>query len=1490
MANSKELQTQLQLQQQINAVLTARSKQFETQQKLISGQAQLAKELCKAMECKDLDGLEDRIGNINSAFGSAATEAEKAGKSMEQAAGAPTKNLDEQQGLLGNVIGKLSAGKVAAATFGASMIKNLGGALGMLKMFSGGISTVVGGLLNVGKAIIGIPYKILSGFVSTAASGSGGVNALRAAMNDLKETMGDLSTGEGAAVVKGFDELKSSSSSLAAGGMSLSKIYGYGPDGAAEALKDVAAMAADAGGQFSMLRDQLAKNASTMIMMNKGLGFSNEALTEMAAKAARTGGDVGDDLIEMGSLAIQMGNKFGVSAKTIGKNMSLLTEDISNFGGMSRKELAATATYMAKLGIEAKDLQGVIDKFDDFEGAAESVSQLNQAFGIQLDTMDMMNAQNPAERIDQMRNAFHAAGKSVEDMTRQERKLLEAQTGLAGSALENAFAIENQGIAYEDMAAGADEAEANKMSEKEVMLELAKAVKTFISGGDKVEGFFDAFNKGFSRGFAQNEAYKESINAIRKSLTIMGKFGRKVGAAFADIAKHLGLFDAIKKIFDPTAFAKLLGIDAKGKGTGTGILGSIMKFVDSTKTGGTFSLGDLIKDIFQQVKDYLLGPGADGASAFSKFFENAIRFIGDGIASAIPVVLEMMTKFLNTIVDFLKDPSKLTGVTSGATEGIGGALMEAFSKIGAALIAAWPALQATLQELFGIVWEKVSPFIYKTGMKIILTAIVKSTVTALGKAALSAGITKALKFFAGKLGMGMGEEMSRESGDAMAKGGKPFFEGLKTMIESIGGIDPAKTLQAAANLLILAYTFIVALVAFAAAIFVMHKLVGGIPWNELIKVFAVIGVAILATIAMALVSLFLEPVTMSTAAAFMTISLLLLVAIGLFALAVRGVYEVLKPVSWSAFTKTMGILGIAIIAVAALGVAGAAMAAFATMIPAMVLGLVAMGFLFTAGIKIFTAAIMIVMPEILKLGESSSTIEKGIGALSMVIKTVAGMGVMGAMFAAIGIFVGVLTRGFKTAATFLEDVIGPIKDILKTLESIPMSNPDDLQKRIGVISKVAETLQSMAAVGLDAAKMGMVSELLGGASMVDMFTAMGGFISSIGTTLGTLVAQIVAMAKGLNPSELKGVDAIAKILTAIGSLMQALTAPLDAISKMYADSGILFKADLGSMIKTVMTQMTDLLSGLGPKIKVVVDSLTEAASTIKDPKTLSAQMSVVVKMFDVLGKFAKALGDSAGLVNLTSNDGFMGMMDRDMGDRMADVATAISQLLKPMKAEIADLVTEMMTIADKIKSPETLLPKMDIILKMFEVLSSFSSSLSSLNKMFGTESDGLDVGKLKSTMTTIGTAVKELFATSGDASLMTMMGIVSAAKISTSGIDNLSNGASILDGLGGFYKALVSVTGIAAQSPATGLGVQVKAIVDEVNKSIEALNSIGDVNADVALKNFAAAVGVSSETLTINNPGVNITMNVSVTMDANKIGNVLIDKSQMTTPLATAEG
>jgi hypothetical protein len=53
------------------------------------------------------------------------------------------------------------------------------------------------------------------------------------------------------------------------------------------------------------------------------------------------------------------------------------------------------------------------------------------------------------------------------------------------------------------------------------------------------------------------------------------------------------------------------------------------------------------------------------------------------------------------------------------------------------------------------------------------------------------------------------------------------------------------------------------------------------------------------------------------------------------------------------------------------------------------------------------------------------------------------------------------------------------------------------------------------------------------------------------------------------------------------------------------------------------------------------------------------------------------------------------------------------------------------------------------------------------------------------------------------------------------------------------------------------------------------------------MKQIAEAFGIN-ETISVENKPVNITINLSVSMDADKVGKVLVDKSVMTTPLATA--
>jgi hypothetical protein len=1543
MADSKELQTQLGINQQINKVLADRAKQLDAMSKQISGQAQLAKELCAAMDCKELDGLEDRIGSINASLSEAADQAGLAGAGMDKMASDGQKGTDKLGGSLGGILSKVTPMKGAAVGAGMGFMKGFKGVGGMLKMVAGGVAGIASGVAKVGMSIIAIPFKILGGFVDAAAAGSGGVDALRQAMEKVRGEFGDLATGEGKALVDGLDTMRGSSSALAKSGMNLGQVFGYGKAGAAAMLEAVSGIAKAAGANFSMMGAQIAGAADKMVMMNKGLGMTNEALAEMARRAHNTGQDVGQNLVDMGSMAIQMGNKFGVSAKTIGKNMSALMEDVENFGGMSKKEFGATATYMAKLGLEAKDLQGVIGKFDDFESAAGSVSQLNQAFGIQLDTMEMMNAENPAERIDMMKNAFHEAGKSVEDMTRQEKKLMAEQMGLSVSAMENALATENMGTSYEDMEGAASEAEANKMSENEVMLELAKSVEKMVKSGQKVDGFFDSFRKGFARGFKQNKEYMESIRAIRESLKVVGKFGREVGKIFAEMMGTMGLFKSIKKIFDPAALGEMLTGDG-------GLLGMLKKFQKSTAEGGDYSLADMLKDMFARVKKYLTtGAVKEGGDGFAVWMEKMIRFMGDGLASALPFIVEKITETIQFIADVIRDPSKLKSIGSAGQTGIGGALADSFSKIGEALAPVLPLLWDAFKDLFSALYEKIEPFLMFGLKRIILFAVVKAVVSALANAAAGAAVGGAAKLLAKGLGFKIGKGMDESTGKQMDKSSKGFFKGMKSMFKGINNIKKMDIVKAGARLLIMAAFAAVSLVAFAAGVRLAYEVLKPVPWAGIGKVFAVLALSILMMIPFVMAALMMEPTTITTAGTMMLVgALFFAISVVAFAGAIRIAYEILKPVAWSDFASILGMVGIAILATIALaavglafasvgpaipamiiglvaaallftagvviyakaiaiaydilksvplaefaeqiktvglalaatvafGVIGGTLAAFFPLVPMMVIGLVAAGTLFTAGVFIFGEAIMMSLPMFKKIAQNEQAVTAGMSALDTVVNALGKMGLLAAVFTAFGPFVGILKRGFAKAADFFVSSAGHIQGMIGAVLKIPMSNPEDVAKRIEIVALIAEAMQSLAGIGLEAAKMGIVSELMGGTDMPTMFKSMGDFLGKIATIMIVMISLIVSLASGLSESDMKGVEVIATVLQAIASLASALFSPLEAVSKM---SSGMFGPSVSEAMGAVVGGITQLMLAIYIFLPALITKIIEIANDIPgDPAALKPRMEVIAIALGAVGSFAKAIGDVAKLMP-EEGGGFFGG-GASMAERLADMSKIISGVVESVKKHMPPLIKELLKI-DIPGDPATAKAKIEIIGSAMTAISQFADVISKLAGM--TVPDGASMGSL---IRNIVTGVKS--ALTGDDGLQGLFTALGGVTLDEAALAPLDAANTALEKLTSFGANIIKMQEKMAEVPGGGLATAVTTMVTEAKLAIEAMNTLGELDATVALDNFVSAIGTGQGEFTISNEPINITINMNVTMDANEVGKVLVNKSVMTTPLTTAE-
>ena len=183
-------------------------------------------------------------------------------------------------------------------------------------------------------------------------------------------------------------------------------------------------------------------------------------------------------------------------------NFNLLAEYGQEKGVQVFQELAVAAK---KTGIEMKELVGIAETFDTFEGAAEAANGLNVALGGPfLNSMQMHNA-TISERIQLIQDSMAASGKSFEDMGRMQKKLIADQ--IAGGDVAKAQALMNKNnidnikattAAYSDQAAALDSVDEAAMKTQTLAQQEAKITEAKTAAynalGDALVGFQQVMN------------------------------------------------------------------------------------------------------------------------------------------------------------------------------------------------------------------------------------------------------------------------------------------------------------------------------------------------------------------------------------------------------------------------------------------------------------------------------------------------------------------------------------------------------------------------------------------------------------------------------------------------------------------------------------------------------------------------------------------------------------------------------------------------------------------------------------------------------------------------------------------------------------------------------------------------------------------------------------------------------------------------------------
>jgi hypothetical protein len=623
---------------------------------------------------------------------------EKQGKAFEKA----NKEAGFKKGGDGrNNVFEQMAKSSKAAKVGITLLT---GAFNLLGKAIKGVATFIGGVFDVFTSILGAIPGLIGGFLNFGKSifesmvqGSEDVRQfsfeVRQALERVKEKFGDTSKGA-AADIKSFV-------STAVG------MYNRFGDSIFASVDDAANFALELAGTGEMatiLSGQLKESSNEIIKFAKGMGTTGEESAALMNMAYSSGTDIVDIYKQIGQQSQGLAKRLNLDAKVLAKNIQIAAKDVKHFGKATVQSMSESAAYANKMGLSLDKIVGVLDKFDTFEDAANNVSKLSQAFGLNLDTMKLLEAETPEERLELLKDSFNTAGKSLDNLNRRELNYAASLIGLDEASTKNLLSNENRKNSLDDVK---DASSAVAMQTRTMADVLSQATKDIAMNLKQLtretKGFFDTFIDGVLTGIERTPEMQKIFMNISRALDMVFIAGNKLGAAFVNAFPGVKkMLDALAQFFNPTKIGDMFN----------GFTRSFEAFFKKLGTG-TGDVRELFSDLSKNLTDYFTAQGPAGSQFLQglKDFWNAIKQV---IATAILGIGDVIAEGLSFIADFFEGKRKLPSGKNllAAAKGGLGKVGEELSPIGEAAMASF----GKIGEQFGRIWEPLKESL-KTSLK-----------------------------------------------------------------------------------------------------------------------------------------------------------------------------------------------------------------------------------------------------------------------------------------------------------------------------------------------------------------------------------------------------------------------------------------------------------------------------------------------------------------------------------------------------------------------------------------------------------------------------------------------------------------------------------------------------------------------------------------------------------------------------------------------------
>jgi hypothetical protein len=731
-------------------------------------------------------GLTPDLVNDNasaSSLGGQSAIADDLTKSLASA-NVESKTLNNSLTFLQSAFSGLGEGANSLIDSMGSFVESIPGASIVIDSLRNGISLLLTNIESVSMAIMG-PMAAAFGFLSTvydsliqkaADLAKAGYDYARA-LEEIREKTGSFNETTSRTIKQTAEGLTHSLNKAAGNSKAFSSKFSPGVQGAIEKLRAIDSISTEFGATLDNLGQKQIDDASAQLfVLKKGLNFTSEAMKQTAVLAQLSGKSLKSFSQDIMASVDKIGKRWGVSTKVLGLDVGKALSNFKLLGKMTGDyvvEMTKASTYTRKLGIDINELTGIVDKFDNFESGAEAAAQLAQGFGMVLDPLTMINTE-VGPRLKSLQSSFAATGRSIDSMTRQERKYLAETAGLTEQQTLLAFSAKGLSMSYDDIVAGSDAAMKKHKSTEEVINDLADNIQNVIVEFKNFTGFISAFIEGFLAGFMGTNSIMRLISQFAHQLLRVAAIGRETGKMFGTL------------LFGESNMAggkKLLSLFSKFGDMAVEIAGHIRTFTSLLNGNVADAFQHLLENIMHSVDKMF---GAAGGANFGSMIKKVATFMTNIVKGALQFIL----KEIPNIVQSLKSASG-----SGASDTLLSSIFGTFKDLSATIQPLLKDLAFALPELGAALIDAIVDFIKSPdnmGIKALLTG--GPAMAAIGtffSSIFDVIKTLATKWFAG-------EDLTKLSGDIGANFKSKMTDGITAAFAAPGDAKAAAALKTAA--------------------------------------------------------------------------------------------------------------------------------------------------------------------------------------------------------------------------------------------------------------------------------------------------------------------------------------------------------------------------------------------------------------------------------------------------------------------------------------------------------------------------------------------------------------------------------------------------------------------------------------------------------------------------------------------------------------------